>query len=328
MLAHAQKDKSEVEAVDSKAINFDQYVRQEFINVGNKQELSSYLDVQWKFKKNADENIPALIEYLAVHPEIKKVNLSWNSLGYESCYALARVKTVKEWDLSACDLSFQSIIEFVRSTSAYKVELGSNNIDANCAKQIALVNSSITDLDLSANKLRDLGVLYFMKHNKKVIKLNLSNNEIESNGAEYIAAHNKICWSLNLSNNRIGDAGAVSLMQGTVITTLDVSCNGVSHNRGWRLDERIASNRERARVRADWMRYSLLVAYMRANQDSTFKDSIIALLPMLLMTTDERSYFHGALNQKFMGTKFFERRIAREAPKLPAIKETMLKKSP
>lgn len=328
MLAHVAEKVEQVQSDKVKASAFDKYIRYDMIVVNKKCVTTPYLDLHWRLKPNADEKVPALIEYLKDHPEIKKVDLGMNPLSYESCQALARVKTVKEWDLSSCDLDFKSVIEFVQHTSANKVDLGGNNIDANCAKQIALLNQNITELGLGTNKLDNLGVLYFMKHNKKVIKLDLSNNQVTSDGAEYIAMHNKVCWSLNLSNNRIGDAGAVSLMQGTVITTLDVSCNGVSHNRGWPLDERIASNRERARVRADWMRYALLTSYMRANRDSAIKDSIFDLIPHIMMIMDERSYFHGALNQKFMGTKFFERRIVPEAPKLPAMKETMLKKSP
>ncbi|XP_072356599.1 NACHT, LRR and PYD domains-containing protein 3-like [Scyliorhinus torazame] len=106
--------------------------------------------------------------------------------------------------------------------------LHDNSLTDSCAKELASAlstNRSLTDLDLSDNKLGDSGVkllsVAVRSPECKVQKLRLNDNTLTYSCAEYLASvlnTNQSLTDLNLSDNNLGDSGVKLLLYDNTLT--------------------------------------------------------------------------------------------------------------
>ena len=104
-------------------------------------------------------------------------------------------------------------------------------------------NNTISTLDLSYNKISDVGarrLSTFLSNSDNVLMiLNLGNNQINDEGVGYIAStlknkQNSHLIELDLSLNNVNDDGAKKLFEAVAgsqrLQTLNVSCNHITNN--------------------------------------------------------------------------------------------------
>eukprot|EP01084_Bolivina_argentea_P280475 479667_1 len=102
-------------------------------------------------------------------------------------------------------------------------------------------NNTITTLDLSYNKISDVGArrlsAFLSKKDNVLMALNLNNNQINDEGVTHIAStlknkHLQLI-ELDLSLNNVSDAGAINLFESLAVSEcmqiLNVSCNHITN---------------------------------------------------------------------------------------------------
>ena len=143
--------------------------------------------------------------------------------------------------------------------------------------EIFTVNTNVTDLYLSDNKLGSEGAEKICKmlcHNKTLTNLNLSGNELDSEGADKICkmlCHNKTLTNLDLSWNKLGSEGADKickmLCHNKTLTNLDLSWNKLGSEGADKICKMLCHNK------------TLTFLYLSANElDSEGADKICKML--------------------------------------------------
>ncbi len=173
-------------------INFDNKVRD-----GNTLDLSN-----WAIQ----EDIPHLIEFLKITPNITHLNLKHTDIKGKGLRVLAQSKTLgnlTHLNLQSNQINANRAKIIARSeifSNLSTLNLSFNNIDANGIRAVALSPylTNVTDLNLYRNNIGNDGLRELMasKNLNKLISLNLGYNGISNDGMEYVAN------SENLSNLR------------------------------------------------------------------------------------------------------------------------------
>ena len=81
--------------------------------------------------------------------------------------------------------------------------------------------------------------------------------------------------SLNISDNHIDDARAAEFLKCPKLETLNIDNNPISEQMKAKLKEHVDQN---GRVRKQWQRVAVLLAFIRANRNNPLKYSILPLI--------------------------------------------------
>lgn len=192
---------------------FDQHVKGDSLN------LSGQIDA---------DDVPALVRYLTVHPDIKKLDISVSQVGDEAGKILAQNTTLVELNLFDTDMKVGAAKAFAQNSTLKVLNLDSNDIDDEGAIALAS-NSSLISLDIGnqdylcahSHGLTDAAAKAFA-NNTTLKKLDLSFNYIHSEGAAALANNNSI-ESLNLMANYIDDVGIAAFATNTAIKKINLT---------------------------------------------------------------------------------------------------------
>ena len=158
---------------------------------------------------------------------IKEIDISRNKITGEIIKPLAKNPNIQLDNLIAnkCINDIKTLINF-SNINTKKLSLMNNNLDNEFISK--LINSNITEINLSHNYLSNEGVFSLCKNLPNLKKLNLANNNICDLSLLYISLYiknqkNKMT-SLNLKDNKITITGLI-----TFLTTLE-KINKINNN--------------------------------------------------------------------------------------------------
>lgn len=182
-----------------KTINFASHVKDHALNLND--------------SRITDKEVPALVEFLKHHPEIKKVNLTRNAVGVSGVALLAKVATLTELNLSYnTDVGPDGAAALAKNTTLKRLFL--NGCHIGNAGAIALhYNTTLVTVGLSGNQIDHTGAAYLAR-NVRWKSLDLSGNNVGKQGAQGFAIWNKTLESLDLSMNNL-ESGSVVLFAGS-----------------------------------------------------------------------------------------------------------------
>lgn len=152
-----------------------------------------------------DSEVKELVPVLKAHPEIKTVNLSYNSITDTGVQALAVVTTLEALD-------FSNILSGYDESPNVITAAGASVLAIMNLKRLALHNNPIGDKGLEALALSDT-----------LLELNVSNCEVSGTGVSVFFSHNTSVISLNLASNYLQGECLQSLAMNHVIQVLDLS---------------------------------------------------------------------------------------------------------
>ena len=153
-----------------------------------------------------DRSASVVLEAVAVHPSLTKLDLSDNMLG-------DRPGNVFGAALS----EFLQTNEMVEYLDLSYNRIGTNRAAAEQLAEGVAVNSTVKQLDLSMNAMRDRGgcaIGSALRYNTGLVELNLKENSIGEKGAMVIAdalKENKVLEQLTLDNNPVGPRGGKAI---------------------------------------------------------------------------------------------------------------------
>ena len=202
----------------------------------------------WPFHNFGHESFSTLFLALTVNTSLTSLNLSDNSICYETANSLSQALRVNT-SLTSLDFSGNSIgCEGANSlsqalrinTSLTSLDLSDNSVGyegTNFLSQALRVNTSLTSLDLSGNCIGYEGansLSQALRVNSSLTSLNLFENSIGNEGANSLSEALKVntsLTSLNLFDNSIGNEGANFLSQAlrgnTSLTSLNLPLNSI-----------------------------------------------------------------------------------------------------
>lgn len=153
----------------------------------------------------SDNDMQALSLFLAVHPEIKLINLRKNQIAAEGVKELVRNLTQKQLLLDDNLIGDQGAAALAQNTTLAHLTVANNHISSTGAAQFAK-NHTLQLIFLGNNLIDDIGAAALSK-NTTLKELDLTNNKIGTSGAE-ILAKNETLLFLSLFTNPISDQGA------------------------------------------------------------------------------------------------------------------------
>lgn len=191
---------------------FDRYVKDNSLNLSHK------IDT---------DDIPALISYLQIHPDIKNLDISDSHLGETAGVLLAHNNTLVELDAHYNDMKTEAAKAFSRNNTLRVLDLADNDINDEGAIALAtnytLVSLNISNQDFlctHSTGLTDEVAKAFAK-NTTLKNLDLSFNAIHSEGSIALA-HSQTLESLDLMGNYLDDQGIAAFSNNKTIRKLDL----------------------------------------------------------------------------------------------------------
>ncbi|XP_063413357.1 leucine-rich repeat-containing protein 74A-like isoform X2 [Mytilus trossulus] len=201
--------------------------------------------------------------------DLMEINFSGNSLTSRDIQYISEIlrtnKTISTLTLRRCGLSgapIRTLAEFLsKSNTLRKLDISDNHFDDKDAPHVAMIiehNESISNLDLSRNKLGDSGILIgnALKDNEMITTLDLSWNHLRGNGAIGIARgleKNSKLLNLQVSWNGFGFEGCAALghtlVHNSTLSTIDLANNRIHNPAMFELLKGICGNKSLSTIR-------------------------------------------------------------------------------
>eukprot|EP01012_Entosiphon_sulcatum_P026432 TRINITY_DN31885_c0_g1_i1.p1 TRINITY_DN31885_c0_g1~~TRINITY_DN31885_c0_g1_i1.p1 ORF type:complete len:394 (-),score=61.01 TRINITY_DN31885_c0_g1_i1:8-1189(-) len=196
--------------------------------------------------------IPQICEYLAKHPDVTKVDLSENPIGYDGAVKISEyLKTdqgtaIASLNLSTAEMNEEAILAFcenaIDSPSLQQLVLDSNGpftpVATHAVGNLLINSQSLTELSLNDLQLDDSAATVISQcvmHNTTLTNLSLEINLIEQAGAQVLGEMlvvNTTLKRLDLGLNRMRAEGAALVLSREVIEK-NTSLTHVNLSRNW-----------------------------------------------------------------------------------------------
>ncbi|CAC5423312.1 unnamed protein product [Mytilus coruscus] len=201
--------------------------------------------------------------------DLMEINFSGNSLTARDIQYISEIlrtnKTISTLTLRRCGLSgapIRTLAEFLsKSNTLRKLDISDNHFDDNDAPYVAMIiehNESISNLNLSKNKLGDSGILIgnALKENEMITTLDLSWNHLRGNGAIGIARgleKNTKLLNLQVAWNGFAFEGCAALghtlVHNSTLSTIDLANNRIHNPAMFELLKGLCGNKSLSTIR-------------------------------------------------------------------------------
>lgn len=169
-----------------------------------------------------DEDLPAVVDFLNQHSEIKTANFAYNNIHAQGGRYLSQLTSVQWLILDSNHLGDEGVTALANNTVIDDLWLYDNQITDQSIPAIAK-NQKLAVLLLTQNEITDKGAI-ILAENSGIQYLDLDYNKIGNNGAIALAK-DKHLIQLRLGHNTISDEGALAFAMRKEPLWLDIEYN-------------------------------------------------------------------------------------------------------